>query len=86
MRPFRSLTARLTVQFALLFAAAMVGASVALSTVIAGAASRQAERELQSSAAVFEQLWHLKVAEIQERATLSVRNLFCARLLRTMIS
>ncbi|HEV2595206.1 MAG TPA: EAL domain-containing protein [Sphingomicrobium sp.] len=74
MRPFRSLTARLTVQFALLFAAAMVGASVTLSTVIAGAASRQAERELQSSAAVFEQLWQLKAAEIQERATLSIRN------------
>ena len=37
MRPFRSLSARLTVQFALLFAAAMLAVSAALSSFIAGA-------------------------------------------------
>ena len=40
MRPFRSLSARLTVQFALLFAAAMLAVSGSLSTFIAGSASR----------------------------------------------
>ena len=43
MRPFRSLSARLTVQFALLFAGAMLAVSPALSTFIAGAASREVE-------------------------------------------
>jgi hypothetical protein len=41
VRSFRSLSARLTVQFALVFAAAMLVVSAALSTFISGAASRE---------------------------------------------
>ena len=41
MRSFRSLSARLTVQFALLFAVAMLAVSAALYTFIAGSASRE---------------------------------------------
>ncbi len=47
MRPFRSLSARLTVQFALLFAVAMLGVSAVLSSLIAGSASREVENHLQ---------------------------------------
>ena len=43
MRPFRSLSARLTVRSLLLFAAAGVAVSAALSTFIAGSASREVE-------------------------------------------
>ena len=70
LRPFRSLSARLTVQFALLFAAAMLCVSAALSTVIAGAASRQVESQLQSSGAVYDRLWQQRQHELQSAADL----------------
>src|SRR5436305_9737216 len=74
MRPFRSLSARLTVQFALLFAAAMLGVSAALSTFIAGAASRQVAGQLQSSGAVYDRLWHERAHELQNAAQLLARD------------
>ena len=67
-RSFRSLSARLTVQFALLFAIAMLGVSAALSTLIAGAASRQVESQLQSSGAVYDRLWQQRERELQGAA------------------
>jgi diguanylate cyclase (GGDEF)-like protein len=70
MRPFRSLSARLTVQFALLFAAAMLAVSAALSSFIAGAASRQVEGQLQSSGAVYDRLWQERAHELQNAAQL----------------
>src|SRR5437868_3993362 len=74
MRPFRSLSARLTVQFALLFAAAMLAVSAALSSFIAGAASRQVEGQLQSSGAVYDQLWEERSHELQNAAQLLARD------------
>src|ERR671912_2063976 len=73
-RRFRSLSARLTVQFALLFAVAMLGVSAALSTLIAGAASRQVESELQSSGAVYDRLWQQRERELQSAAALLARD------------
>src|SRR5579884_1628808 len=74
MRPFRSLSARLTVQFALLFAAAMLAVSAALSTFIAGAASREVEGQLQSSGAVYDRLWQARAHELQNAAQLLARD------------
>ena len=74
MRPFRSLSARLTVQFALLFAAAMLAVSAALSTFIAGAASREVEGQLQSSGAVYDRLWQIRSRELQSAAQLLARD------------
>ncbi|MFL6733360.1 MAG: putative bifunctional diguanylate cyclase/phosphodiesterase [Sphingomicrobium sp.] len=74
MLRFRSLSARLTVQFALLFAAAMVAVSATLSTLIAGAASRQVESQLQSSGAVFDRLWQVRSSELQNAAELLARD------------
>jgi diguanylate cyclase (GGDEF)-like protein len=74
MRPFRSLSARLTVQFALLFAAAMLAVSAALSTFIAGSASRQVEGQLQSSGAVYDRLWQQRAHELQNAAQLLARD------------
>src|SRR5437868_8909645 len=74
MRPFRSLSARLTVQFALLFAVAMLGVSAALSTFIAGAASRQVAGQLQSSGAVYDRLWQERAHELQNAAQLLSRD------------
>ena len=74
MRPFRSLSARLTVQFALLFAAAMLGVSAALSSFIAGAASREVQGQLQSSGAVYDQLWQQRTHELQNAAQLLARD------------
>ena len=71
---FRSLSARLTVQFALLFAAAMLCVSAALSTFIAGAGSRQVENQLQSSGAVYDRLWQQRVRELQGAAQLLSRD------------
>jgi diguanylate cyclase (GGDEF)-like protein len=71
---FRSLSTRLTVQFALLFAAAMVAVSATLSTLIAGAASRQVESQLQSSGAVFDRLWQMRSNELQNAAQLLARD------------
>jgi len=71
---FRSLSARLTVQFALLFAAAMLVVSAALSTFIAGSASRQVESQLQSSGAVYDRLWQQRVRELQGAAQLLSRD------------
>ena len=70
MRSFRSLSTRLTVQFALLFAAAMLAISAALSTFISGAASRQVESQLQSSGAVYDRLWDQRAHELQNAAQL----------------
>ncbi len=74
MRPFRSLSARLTVQFALLFAVAMLGVSAALSSVIFGAASRQVQGQLQSSGAVYDRLWQQRAHELQNAAQLLARD------------
>src|SRR5438874_1695891 len=74
MRPFRSLSARLTVQFAVLFAAAMLAVSAALSTFIAGAASREVESQLQSSGAVYDRLWQQRARELQNAAQLLSRD------------
>src|SRR3954465_10344877 len=74
MRPFRSLSARLTVQFAVLFAAAMLAVSAALSTFIAGAASREVESQLQSSGAVYDRLWQQRARELQNAAQLLARD------------
>ena len=70
MRAFRSLSTRLTVQFALLFAAAMLIVSAALSTLISGSASRQVESQLQSSGAVYDRLWLQRSHELQNAAQL----------------
>jgi diguanylate cyclase (GGDEF)-like protein len=74
MRSFRSLSARLTVQFALVFAAAMLVVSAALSTVISGAASREVQRQLQSSGAVYDRLWQQRAHELQNAAQLLARD------------
>jgi diguanylate cyclase (GGDEF)-like protein len=74
MRSFRSLSTRLTVQFALLFAAAMLAISAALSTFISGAASRQVESQLQSSGAVYDRLWEQRAHELQNAAQLLARD------------
>src|SRR4051812_18068494 len=74
MRPFRSLSARLTVQFALLFAGAMLVVSAALSTFIAGSASREVESQLQSSGAVYDRLWQQRAHELQNAAQLLARD------------
>lgn len=74
MRSFRSLSARLTVQFALLFAGAMLAVSAALSTFIAGSASREVESQLQSSGAVYDRLWQQRSHELQNAAQLLSRD------------
>src|SRR5881392_2949795 len=74
MRPFRSLSARLTVQFALLFAGAMLAVSAALSTFSAGSASREVESQLQSSGAVYDRLWQQRAHELQNGAQLLARD------------
>ena len=74
MGTFRSLSTRLTVQFALLFAAAMLVISAALSTFIAGAASREVEGQLQSSGAVYDRLWEQRAHELQNAAQLLARD------------
>src|SRR3954468_7976009 len=74
MRPFRSLSARLTVQFALLFAAAMLAVCAALSSFIAGSASREVEGQLQSSGAVYDRLWQQRARELQNAAQLLARD------------
>ena len=74
MRRFRSLSARLTVQFALLFAAAMLGVSAALSSFIAGSASHQVEGQLQASGAVYDRLWQQRSHELQNAAQLLARD------------
>src|SRR3954469_5801984 len=74
MGSFRSLSARLTVQFALLFAAAMLVVWAALSTFISGAASRRVESQLQSSGAVYDRLWQGRARELQKAAQLLARD------------
>jgi diguanylate cyclase (GGDEF)-like protein len=74
MSRFGSLSARLTVQFALLFAAVMVVVSAALSTAIAGAASDQVENQLLSSGAVYDRLWQQRSREMQGAAHLLARD------------
>jgi len=74
MRPFRSLSARLTFQFALLFAAAMLAVSAALSSFIAGSASREVQSQLQASGAVYDRLWQQRSRELQNAAQLLARD------------
>src|SRR5690348_17012058 len=74
MGRFRSLSTRLTVQFALLFAVAMLAVSAALSTFIAGAASRHVAEQLQSSGAVYDRLWQQRSRELQNAAQLLARD------------
>jgi diguanylate cyclase (GGDEF)-like protein len=74
MRPFRSLSARLTVQFALLFCAAMLAVTAALSSFIAGTASRQVATQLQTSGAVYDRLWQQRAHELQNAAQLLARD------------
>src|SRR5258708_795971 len=74
MRPFRSLSARLTVQFALLFAAAMLAVTAALSSLIAGSASHEVQGQLQSSGAVYDRLWQERAHELQNAAQLLSRD------------
>ncbi|MEO8455930.1 MAG: EAL domain-containing protein [Sphingomicrobium sp.] len=74
MRPFHSLSTRLTVQFALLFAGVMLAVSAALSTFIAGSASREVESQLQSSGAVYDRLWQQRAHELQNAAQLLARD------------
>src|SRR5919205_501154 len=74
MRSFGSLSARLTVQFALLFAAAMLAVSAALSTFIAGSASSHVASQLQSSGAVYDRLWQQRAHELQNAAELLARD------------
>ena len=74
MPAFRSLSTRLTVQFAVLFAAAMLAISAALSLLISGSASRQVESQLQSSGAVYDRLWQQRAHELQNAAQLLARD------------
>ena len=74
MPPFRSLSARLTVQFALLFAAAMLVVSAALSSLISDSASREVAGQLQSSGAVYDRLWQQRSHELQNAAQLLARD------------
>ncbi|MFL6721828.1 MAG: putative bifunctional diguanylate cyclase/phosphodiesterase [Sphingomonas sp.] len=64
------MSARLSVQFALLFAVTMLAVSAALSTLIAGSASQQVESQLQSSGAVYDRLWQQRARELQNAAQL----------------
>jgi diguanylate cyclase (GGDEF)-like protein len=74
MRSFRSLSTRLTVQFALVFAGAMLVISAALSTFIAGSAAREVQSQLQSSGAVYDRLWQQRSHELQNAAQLLARD------------
>src|ERR1044071_7658162 len=74
MRSFRSLSARLTVQFALLFAIAMLVVWAALYTFIAGSASREVESRPRSSGAVYDRLWQQRAHELQNAAQLLSRD------------
>ena len=74
MRSFGSLSARLTVQFALLFAVAMLAVSAALSTFISGSAAREVQGQLQSSGAVYDRLWQQRAHELQNAAQLLARD------------
>jgi len=68
------LSARLTVQFALVFAGAMLAVSAALYIFIAGSASREVESQLQSSGAVYDRLWQQRAHELQNAAQLLSRD------------
>jgi diguanylate cyclase (GGDEF)-like protein len=74
MPAFRSLSTRLTVQFALLFTVAMLVVSAALSTLIFGSASRQVEGQLLSNGAVYDRLWQMRSRELQDAAQLLARD------------
>jgi diguanylate cyclase (GGDEF)-like protein len=74
VKPFRSLSTRLTLQFAIVFAAAMLAVSAALWTFIAGDASRQVEHQLQTSGAVYDRLWQQRAHEMQNAAQLLARD------------
>ena len=74
VKPFRSLSTRLTVQFAIVFAAAMLAVSAALWTFIAGDTSKQVEHQLQTSGAVYDRLWDQRAHEMQNAAQLLARD------------
>jgi len=52
----------------------MLGVSAALSSFIAGAASREVQGQLQSSGAVYDQLWQQRTHELQNAAQLLARD------------
>ena len=60
----RSLGTRLALQFAFLFAIAMMGVALALSVLVVRSLSRQVERELGASGAVFDRLWQQRADEL----------------------
>ena len=74
MPRFRSLSARLATQFALLFAVVMVAVSASLSTAISRIAEHQVEGELTSSGAVYDRLWQQRSGELQGAAQLLARD------------
>ena len=74
VKPFGSLSTRLTVQFAIVFAAAMLAVSAALWSFIAGDASKQVEHQLQVSGAVYDRLWDQRAHEMQNAAQLLARD------------
>ena len=74
MPAFRSLSTRLTVQFALLFAAAMLVVSAALSTLIAGSSEQQVRSELAASGAVYDRLWEQRARELSSAGQLLARD------------
>lgn len=71
---FRSLGARLSVQFAGLFALAMVVISAALSLLVAHALSRQVETDLNATGAVFNSLWQQRAEELADAGALLARD------------
>ena len=74
MPRFRSLSTRLTVQFALLFAASMAIVSIALSTLIDARVSHEVESQLVSSGAVYDRLWQQRASELQSASDLLARD------------
>ena len=70
MRSFRSLSTRLTFQFALLFAGVMLAVSAALSTFIGSAASQEVQDQLQ----FYDRLWQQRAGELPTAANLLARD------------
>ena len=70
----RSLSTRLTIQFALLFAVAMLLVVAALWSVIAGSGARQVDRELATSGAVYDRLWQQRARTLGGAGQLLARD------------
>lgn len=67
---YRTLGARLTAQFALVFAVAMLGIAAALYVIIDRVASVEVAHQLVSSGTVYDRLWNQRTTRMQEAATL----------------